>query len=353
MKVVIVTMPNVYNCGASLQAYALQSFIESLGFSVSILNYQPKYLKHYRLWRISEKFNKPCIRELYFVVKLPERIRALYSYRKKVFDNFTKSYLNLQKKVYRSNSGLLKANLESDYWVVGSDMVWNPTLPNGKDSSFFLNFPKKGNKLSYAASIASRDFSDSTFKNNLKLLSDFKSISVRETVSVEDLFKYGYSSVAVCDPVFLLQKSFWENLVSDYEEKDQVFLYDFENSKTVVDVANSFKNNVINYFKSDYYFGPKGFVKGILESKVVISNSFHATAFSILFNKEFYAVGRNDLDINLRMQDLLDGVGLSDRFIVDVNDIEKVKEINWNGVNEKLSQIIKLSKGFLTEGLFI
>ena len=351
MKVTLVTMPMVYNCGASLQAYALQTYLTQLGCNVEILNYQPDYLRHYRLWKISAKYNKPGIRLIYYTVKLPNRIRKLFSKRKRVFDDFTKNHLKLSKKKYHNLNKLIRANLSSDMWIVGSDMVWNPELQNGKDSVFFLNFVQNGVKASYAASIATQCFKNELFLQNIRLLKNFAFISVREKSNVKDLALQGIESVCVCDPVFLLDKTYWMSFAKNYQVKNQIFLYDFEHSLQIQSLADNLNYSVVNYFDSAEYCGPIGFLRGILESKIIISNSYHATLFSIIFQKDFWVLRRKEHDINLRFTDLLDMLDLKERLIENVDLIylnEKNNSINWSKVEPKLNDFIRFSKNMIS-----
>ena len=105
MKIRTITCHDVYNVGASLQAYALQTYLKSLGHDVKIIDYKPDYLsKHYRLDVVGNpKYDKPFVREAYLLAKLPERLHALP--RKKTFDSFTAKHLDLTRR-YTSNEEL-------------------------------------------------------------------------------------------------------------------------------------------------------------------------------------------------------------------------------------------------------
>ena len=98
MKIRTITCHDVYNLGASLQAYALLQYLEGKGHDVQIIDYKPDYLsRHYKLWVVANPiFDKPLIKQLYLLAKLPARLWALR--RKKVFDTFTTKYLKLTKR---------------------------------------------------------------------------------------------------------------------------------------------------------------------------------------------------------------------------------------------------------------
>ena len=101
MKIKTITCHDVYNYGASLQAYALAKYLMSIGHEVEIINYKPNYLSNtYAIWaKPSEKYDKILLRQLYQIIKLPGRLTAQFSRRKKAFVKFKKKYLLLTKKV--------------------------------------------------------------------------------------------------------------------------------------------------------------------------------------------------------------------------------------------------------------
>ena len=113
----------MYNHGASLQAYALQTYLESLGHHVEIIDYKPDYLSSdYKLWVVANPvYDKPFIRQLYLLAKLPSRLYSLK--RKSVFDDFTKNYLELTNHRFETYEQLNEAGLEADVFIAGSDQI--------------------------------------------------------------------------------------------------------------------------------------------------------------------------------------------------------------------------------------
>ena len=151
MQIKTITCHDVYNHGASLQAYALQTYLESLGHHVEIIDYKPDYLSsEYKLWVVANPvYDKPFIRLLYLMVKLPNRLYSLK--RKKAFDSFTKNYLKLTNHRFETYDQLNEAGLDADVFIAGSDQIWNTFLPNGTDPAFYLDFtPKTSKRISYA-----------------------------------------------------------------------------------------------------------------------------------------------------------------------------------------------------------
>ena len=144
MKILTITCHDVYNFGASLQAYALQHYLEELGHEVEIINYRPGYLYKKYDWKsfTSKKFDKL---NSFFVTRWMFRI-AKWSYlrfslgRKKCFDEFTKNYLKLTDKTYYTFEELKMNPPCADIIIAGSDQIWNPLFPNGKDPSYYIDF---------------------------------------------------------------------------------------------------------------------------------------------------------------------------------------------------------------------
>ena len=126
MRIKTITCHDVYNAGASLQAYALVTYLRSLGHEAEIIDYKPDYLAHYRLTGINNpRYDKPVIRELYTLAKLPGRFKARHGKRKKSFDAFTKEFLPTTKRRYISNDDLKQNPPEADVYFAGSDQIWN------------------------------------------------------------------------------------------------------------------------------------------------------------------------------------------------------------------------------------
>lgn len=136
MKIKTITCHDVYNVGASLQAYALVTYLRKLGHDAQIIDYKPDYLSnHYPLWGLGNPaYDKPVIRELYNLAKLPGRLKARNG--KAEYDRFTAEFLPLTPRRYTSNDDLKQNPPEADVYFAGSDQIWNCFFPNGKDPAF-------------------------------------------------------------------------------------------------------------------------------------------------------------------------------------------------------------------------
>ena len=224
--------------GASLQAYALARYLADLGHEVEIIDYRPEYLsRHYRLNAVNNpRFDRPIVKQLYLIAKLPERLKARKSQRKKNFDEFERQYLPLTKKCYRSNEELKGNPPFADVYLAGSDQIWNTLFQNGRDSAFYLEFAPKGSiRASYAASFATEDVLEEWKAPIKEWLKELDYISVRECSGVEIIEKLGlHNAKQVMDPVFLLDRSIWEEMVAwEKSETPYLLVYDFDRNSEI------------------------------------------------------------------------------------------------------------------------
>ena len=366
MIIKTITCHDVYNHGASLQAYALQTYLESIGHTIEIIGYKPDYLsRHYQLWNVDNSvYDKPIIKQLYLVAKLPVRLLALK--RKRLFDIFTKKYLKLTTKRYHSSEELKRNPPQADVYIAGSDQIWNTLFQTGRDDAFYLDFaPSSAKRISYAASFATEDVADEYRPFIRKMLQNFDAVSIRERCSLPLLASLGRTDgVAVCDPVFLLTREQWENMLPNQQIHEKYLLvYDTEYSPKVKEIAKRIAKekklkiyNVsafqIGYADKDLWASsPTDFVQLIRGASYVVSNSFHATAFSLIFERDFCVVNRTE-GINERMKSLLEGYHLEER-MVSAYAALPLASIDYQEVRILLQKDIDYSKDFLEKALMV
>ncbi len=366
MRVKTITCHEVYNHGATLQEYALLKYLEKLGHEAEAIHYKPPYLSgHLKLWTVSNpKYNNFILKWPYLLLKLPTRIINLK--RKRAFDNFSKKHIQVGEYRYSSNQEL-KDNLpKADAYICGSDQIWNSYFQNGKDPSFYLDFaPEKALKISYAASFAIDEIEDDLKDFVGKSISRLNAVSVRETSGLNILKGLGISKgVQVLDPVFLLTPDFWKtNFIREIRE-DYLFIYDFDSNVEIKRYAQelatkynlriySVNKNIAYSDKNFWLEGPETFLSLLYNAKIVLTNSFHAVAFSVIFSKQLYVFNRN-VSINTRMRDLL---GLVDLGSIHENNPRESSKIsikpisNYVEVNKKLQTHIDRSKLFIEKAL--
>lgn len=359
MHIKTITCHEVYNYGATLQEYALLKYLQNLGHDAEAIHYKPKYLAdRYNLWEnVNPKFNFPILKQIYLLAKLPVRLRKLK--RKKNFDCFSQKYIPTGSVLYHNNEDLKRNPPIAAAYICGSDQIWNTLVPNGNDPAFYLDFvPNDKLKISYAPSFATEYISVELSPFIKKMISKLDKISVRETSALQILESLEIDNgVQVMDPVFLLDAKFWKEQFVEPIAEPYIFIYDFETNPAIKEKAirlakeKNWKiytvSKNIKYADKNYWDrGPAFFLSLIANSKMVFTNSFHALAFSIIFEKEFYVVNRNE-NINTRLRDLLNLVGLSDR---TVNHFDN-NRINFQMVKEILKERVHASKAYLDSAL--
>lgn len=291
MRIRIITCHDVYNAGASLQAYALMQYLKDCGHEVKIIDYKPDYLsRHYSLKAVNNpEYDRAGIREIYLLVKMPGRIKKLFSKRKYRFDAFRKNALELTDTTYRTCEELKNIE-EADLYLAGSDQIWNPIFPNGKDPAFFLQFTEKGRRASYAASFAVDALKEEDRQRMKEWLKSFDAVSVREQTGAALVKQMGLQSQRNCDPVFLMKQCQWKKILPETEtNKKYVLLYDFDKNcvaeeiaekiskKTKTEIWSVFKTEICDKVCAD--IGPLEFVNLILNAEAVVSNSFHTSVY--------------------------------------------------------------------------
>lgn len=367
-KVNIVTIHFGTNHGSVLQAYALSNYLKSIGYDAKIIDYVPE---RYKIWNsmIKSKGNKYPLPVLlaYYPLAFLKSIRV-----RKIFERFLKNNLNLTKR-YSSNSDLIKNPPKADIYVTGSDQVWNNDYNGNDDFTYFLNFvPENSKKIAYAASFGKEEITGEEYFNSIiPMLKNFDSISVRESTAKEILEEMDIDSTHVVDPVFLLSKKDWERFSVDrHTQKKYILVYVMDGLyQELLEYAELLKKQtgyeiVVLSFKKIkdkridrcyYLSNPKEFVGLVKNSDVIVTNSFHGTAFSILFQKKFVTIGKEKY--NSRMMSLLKKLSLMKHFIPigqRLNSEELIKLIereNIDGETNSLQKWINDSKEFISTSL--
>ena len=365
MKTGIVTFHGANNYGAVLQAYALTQWLKQNGIEAEIINYQSKVFDKYRLFRTWQYKKAPYMLGV-DLMKFSGKLK-----RNRGFDAFRKNFLPVSDKVYITESDFAGVTDQYDYFICGSDQIWNPELTKGPDPVYFLDFvTDPGKKISYAPSIALKKLTEFQLAEMASYMSTFSSLSIREQEGIDILQPYCEQDITkCCDPVFLPDKKCYDQICSEkYAGKRFVFLY-------VVGTAAKFKN-VISYAEKTakehglqlYYlidgdktlyhiegknvFGcdPCDFLSLVKNAEYVVSNSFHATAFAILYSRQFITFLKDGT--GSRMQNLLKEFKLENR-IYNKNSTETIfdNRIDYSGLEQTLQSFRKDSCEFLLRAL--
>lgn len=364
-KIATLTTHGADNYGAVLQAYALQKFIGELGYDCQVINYIPAYTtKEYSLIRkpkTIKEFAFSCFQLLNYTQR---------KMRKNGFSAFRDDYLSLSGQTIVDHSELIQTVNKYDMVVCGSDQIWNPKM-HGFDEAYFLSFDDVSTKLvSYAASFG-QDRIDERIKPEIqRRLKKFSSFACREHSAVQLIQELtGNASHFVMDPVFLLPGEKWREIANSPSYQGRYdLLYFLSNPGLSPYAAKRYAaekgNKVISigfsprdykyWIKCDYSLGPLEFLGVIEHSDVILTNSFHCTAFAILLQKDFYVrLQRGKESRNGRIVSLLSELGLEDRIYYDeeAKELDFSRKIDYVSVRSKLQALVCESKKYLIDVL--
>lgn len=367
----------IYNYGGFLQEMALQDAINSFGYECEIIDYEvsqefntfslKRGIKNFSFDKIKKKLTKEK------TILLSSPVSDSITKRKRAFDKYRAHNLVLSKKM--SYSDLHSIDLNYEQLVCGSDQIWNPdyNIP-----AFFLNFGRKDcRKIIYAASIGKGQLSCLEKKTYSKLLEFPDYISVREDSAQKLISSITEKNVElVLDPTLLHQQEYWMKKADDssLNHRNYIFCYFLNLTDEKVKSANDFakKNNyeviAIPYLHNEVEkyteklegkllseVNPADFLNLIRNAEAVITDSFHATVFSIIFQKDFWCFGRNagTYNMNTRLHTLLGYVEMQDRLIEpdDLKNKMHCTHVDIDLHNLKIKQ--KESIAFLSDALEI
>ncbi|OLR62923.1 hypothetical protein BHF69_09670 [Anaerostipes sp. 992a] len=358
MKIGIVTFHKSYNYGSALQAYALQTYLSQKGYEVNIIDFilirdfQQYNLFRTHLYKIHPKVFIRDVRRLFRNIK-----------RKNCFDRFSKKYFMLSEKTYNEKSNLSELNQIYDCFICGSDQIWNLDCTGGVVPAFFLGFVEKDKKrIAYAPSIAHASFEGDVaeIKNYLDV---FTAISVREESTIPFVERYTKNKVmCTVDPTLLLDPKEYLKIADIKDmETDYIFYYHLEDNEEMkkwcrefakkrgLKIIYIYKDTIKEFKNAQNVYGcsPESFMGYIYKAKYVITNSFHATVFSILFKKQFVTFQTSNSAA--RMIDLLEYLELQDRLFG--NRFKMEKKIDYRRVFANLQKYKEYSEIFIQQSL--
>lgn len=347
-KIGILTFHSSNNFGSVLLAYAMQHIVESLGYGAEIIDFTTeKTKKAYAIFADMKKYG---------LHGLPYNTYALLNYRKlkakqNKYDEFRKSCLKLTEKSYAVNDELQNEKFGYKAVICGSDQIWNFDA-YVYDDAYFLGFVPKGTKrIAYAPSLGVTKEFDKRLKDYKQELEAFDFLSVREVSGKDKLNKIVDKSVYIVpDPVFLLDRSEWDRLAGDEPLiKDKyILIYSIGYNPFLYETAKALHRSCgykmvsimpdwrMVFFEGETAVdcGPKEFLNYIKNAEYVCSNSFHASAFSIIFNKQFlFANGKSEDE---RITSVLSEYGIENRFINDTQQLKELEKISYKEINTKV-----------------
>lgn len=365
-KVGIITWHYCNNYGSFFQVFALQRFIESIGYEAEIINYREPG---------NSAVKKAVKRAIYLLEKLtPDR---LVSVLRKIFGSseiFGFKFWSARNRMLRRTKLIFDKDKLSkkarDYYAVicGSDQIW---APRGLDTAYMLDFVPDGvKKISYAASIGFNYVPDELKDTYKKYISRLDSVSVREDAGVQLLAECcGICAEDVLDPTFLVDRSTWESLAAETPgEEDFIFCYflnpDHKYKSAVTAAAEQLGCRIIGvsadgrdtgWLELNNDITPEEFLERIKKARVIFTDSFHGTALSLIMNKEFYVFERfessDPVNQNSRIYSILKKAGLSDRIVSVNGNADLSQKIDYNRTNRLIEAERQKSAAFLKKAL--
>ena len=376
MRIGILTLPLHTNYGGILQAYALQTVLERMGHEVVVFDTPYKAFLP-PLWKLPLSFSKRIVLKFLgktnrvFIERYNNKVRSVITQH---IQPFVDTYLH--RKVIRSFKDLKQEDY--DAIIVGSDQVWRiiyfPRLWLGQQiENAYLDFAKNWNvkRIAYAASFGTEnwEYDEEQTKECKNLLHKFDAVSTREVDGVKLCkAKFEVDAHHVLDPTMLLSMDGYMalfqkantpksegtllNYVLDETEEIDCLINKVAADKHLVPFA---VNNPFEYDDSKPLLqrikpSVETWLRGFYDADFVITDSFHACVFSIIFKKQFVVVGNKERGMS-RFESLLKSFGLEDRLVDAHCDVSTLQQIDYDNVYNIYDKLKKSSMKYLSGSL--
>jgi len=362
------TFHDEYNFGAVLQAFSLQRTIQSLGHANAIINFArptrgtARRMFHFTLDRASVIHNLLSLSTLRSQMALRKRFAA-----------FVNAQMTLTPESYHSAQALDESRLPFDVFVTGSDIVWQPAwLATSYASVYYLDFAKTGRRVAYAPSFGVSEIPPQHRGRIAEYLNRFDFLSAREESGCRIIRELtGREAMHVLDPTLLQPASEYDKVATAPSQSEPyILMYPMQESAELHRLASNVKRRlglpliaVVPVYRNRWKYefadkvvydaGPADFLGWLKHAAFVCTNSFHGTAFSIIYRKRFLASPSQIM--NTRTIGLLERVGLESR---QVHDADAVREhgdvldpIDYASVELRLNQAVEESRNYLANAL--
>lgn len=345
MKAAIITLHSVKNYGTQLQAFATQEKLKQYFDCVTFVDYRRNDTYGLGLLKTFTKGN---------LIKAPIILPTLI-YWKYIFEKFQKQYLNLTKEKYLNDEELKNFKDEFDIYFTGSDQVWNTGWNNGILLPMYLNFvSSKKPKYAYASSFGKAELTTKEIEASKKYINDYKKIAVREDSGLNILKnQYKYTEcIRILDPTLAFDGDFWRKYAPKNKiNEPYILIYNLNRSKEFDNYAKELSKRTglklyrfCTRFDQILRVGKSILIPEILEfitlidnAQYILTDSFHATAFSINLNKEPICIYPNNY--STRLSDFLKLVGAEQKHVIDYNDFDVInRKVDFVKVNKILNK---------------
>lgn len=332
----IITIHKINNYGSVFQAYALQRACEELGYKTEIIDYNYPNTFH-----LPQKYAN----QVDSLPNEPRWIKFLYAFdlikQHKGIHNFVTEYEKLSSKQYSHPNELAADVPYYDVYITGSDQLWNPRHCNG-DPAFLLHFaPDNALKISYAASIGANSIPNELKLQYKELLGRYAHISVRENSGAQVVKKVaGKEATVVLDPTLLLSSDQWNQIATPKRQFKKKYIlcyflnYTFNAFPYVDQLAEYMQEQtgyeIVRVARPPHKLGlphthyrvgasPEEFLALVRDAEMVLTTSFHGTAFAVNYGKPLFTVVQDKGASDSRQVSLMCNLGLENQ-ILSVKD---------------------------------
>ena len=360
-KIGILTYHRSINYGAMLQAYALRYTIQKLGYKVEVIDYGKIGQEKIFFWSTSS------LKSIFG--SIINNFLRLFGEKRRIatFNKFSEEMIGLSQKHYSCKDELITDLHHYQSLVTGSDQVWHPIICED-DMSYFLDFPIADNqKIAYAPSFGVKQLTDKQERKYTPFLQHIGHLSVREEAGVQILKKILKKEVPlVIDPTLLCDATEWDKIAISPRKKKKYILFftilgDPEGSIEFVSaLKRKFRYEIIkigsirdlaNYqYRSGRSAGPREFLGLVREAEFIVTNSFHGTAFSIIYRKNFFTFLNNN-DRNSRLESITQLLGLEAQLRKGKCKLPENLTVDYTEAQKQLALLKKQSLSFLEEAL--
>jgi hypothetical protein len=371
MRIGITTIHRIFNSGSALQAYALQRCISKLGCDCEVIDYVYPNSYHRGASSCTD------LAKVSTVKRVKEAVAALVTRkrtREKRFDEFLSEHLHLSRRRYETMDEVRREPPLYDAYVTGSDQVWNPRYMRD-DPTFLLEFaPSAAGRIAYAASFGDSRIDPCYAELYQRNLRTFRAISVREAQGVPIVFDLiGERPLIVLDPTMLLPAAEWESLaVAPKLRRKYILCYFLSyafNPWPYADRLAEHIRKVTGYelvyldppiekafmpqVRAVYDAGPREFLGWLANAEIVLTTSFHGTAFAANFNRPFLSLVDDVQTLDCRQLSLLNEIHLQGQLLRKNSPLPERPLLypDFAAANKKLENARGVSLEFLRKAL--
>lgn len=367
MKVLTITTSYANNYGALLQCYALSHYLnQQQGIECEVIQYyRPNANNSWEIVRTPQ-----CMRDVLRNLYVLAHFKMVYAIKRKneKMRQFINNFIPLTKESWHTPEEIRHNPPQADAYICGSDQIWNMKYLFKGKTVYFLDFVREGKRIAYAPSIA-----DPWQEEHIRMLSPhlskFDAISIREKGNLGQVQQIFPEATVTIDPVFLLSRENWTSFANTSlcPKEPYILCYFLSVTDFAVKAVKKIREltglkvvhlnlNALDKFNSDYNIkvaDPRDFVGLIANATYLCTNSFHCSAFSVIFRKNFVFIPKNMANervINLQNLFKLGDICLNENKLATLTK-EKLA-IDYTNGTASSEAFIRYSKEFLNKALY-